>query len=192
MRNRWVPIKYRGTLGPGAQNPRWRPEIVDDPPNFAPMALRAKILVANIGFSGTRKTLNTFSKVSARYFRWIRRFLAFSAVFKLFFYNMFIPMSSTAKFLVPIERFWCTGIMLKLFSKIFSRYFSWIWRFSLNFLRFSSIFQLFQLLWWLQSNFLCLSYGLWLLIKSRTYSQHISQFFKTEFGDFFAVFKNFI
>ena len=85
VRNRWVPIKFHGTLGPSAQNPRWRPGIIGGPANLAPMALRANILVAIISFSGTAETLNLFSQMCPRgILAEFVDFLAFSVVFEHF------------------------------------------------------------------------------------------------------------
>ena len=43
------------------QNPRWPPKPIGGAANFAPIALRSKILVANIGFSRSRNRLEQLS-----------------------------------------------------------------------------------------------------------------------------------
>ena len=62
------PAKLFQHLAPRAQNTRWPPDLVGGMANFFPIALRTKIFVARVGFSSTRNALNTFSKLSSRYF----------------------------------------------------------------------------------------------------------------------------
>ena len=55
------PPKFFQHLAPRAQNPRWPSGLVGGTANFFPIALRTKILVAMIWFSGTRNRMRAFT-----------------------------------------------------------------------------------------------------------------------------------
>ena len=126
-------------LGSRAQNPRWRTELIGCHTNFASFHRRTKILVLKYRFSRSRNRMKVLPKPYARYFSWIRRFFAFSAVFK-HFSQYFSLMTHVFKIIGPIIRFWGTSNVKKQFPKLFARYFRLIKLFVSNFLRFWSIF----------------------------------------------------
>ena len=58
------PDKFFQHLAPTAQNPKWPLGLDGGTANFFSIALRTNILVATIGFSGTRNRMKAFSMTS--------------------------------------------------------------------------------------------------------------------------------